>query len=115
MKHLIQGRNNETRLGVESLTFRSWSSKKRCSKPLRHTADKSGVEIVKPYQRQTPPMAYLEANKAIFLSKIGLYIIFNFEHFSAALFDSRTISLRSLRVGGDSAPYFFRQRSHEIS
>ena len=26
VKHLIQGRNNETRLGVEPLTLRSWSS-----------------------------------------------------------------------------------------
>ena len=26
VKHLIPGRNNETRLGVESLTLRSWSS-----------------------------------------------------------------------------------------
>ena len=26
VKHLIQGLNNETRLGVEPLTFRSWSS-----------------------------------------------------------------------------------------
>ena len=26
LKHLIQGRNDETRLGVESLTLRSWSS-----------------------------------------------------------------------------------------
>ena len=26
VKHLIQGRNNETRLGGEPLTLRSWSS-----------------------------------------------------------------------------------------
>ena len=26
VKHLIQGRNNETRLGVEPLTLRSWLS-----------------------------------------------------------------------------------------
>ena len=26
VKHLVQGRNNETRLGVEPLTSRSWSS-----------------------------------------------------------------------------------------
>ena len=26
VKHLIQRRNNETRLGVEPLTWRSWSS-----------------------------------------------------------------------------------------
>ena len=26
VKHLIQGRNNETRLGVEPLTLQSWSS-----------------------------------------------------------------------------------------
>ena len=26
VKHLIQGRNNETRLGVEALILRSWSS-----------------------------------------------------------------------------------------
>ena len=26
VKRLIQGRNNETRLGVEPLTLRSWSS-----------------------------------------------------------------------------------------
>ena len=26
LKHLIQGRNNETRLRVERLTLRSWSS-----------------------------------------------------------------------------------------
>ena len=26
VKHRIQGRNNETRLGVEPLTLRSWSS-----------------------------------------------------------------------------------------
>ena len=26
VKYLIQGRNNETRLGVEPLTLRSWSS-----------------------------------------------------------------------------------------
>ena len=26
VKHLIQGRNNETRLGVKSVTLRSWSS-----------------------------------------------------------------------------------------
>ena len=26
VKHLIQGRNNETRLGVEPSTLRSWSS-----------------------------------------------------------------------------------------
>ena len=38
MKHLIQGRNNETKLGVAPLTLRSWSSQKRRSKPLRHAA-----------------------------------------------------------------------------
>ena len=26
VKHLIQGHNNETRMGVEPLTLRSWSS-----------------------------------------------------------------------------------------
>ena len=39
MKHLIQGRNIDTRLGVEPLTLQSWSSKKRLSEPLRHAAD----------------------------------------------------------------------------
>ena len=39
VKHLIQGRNNETRLGVEALILRSWSSQKRRSEPLRHAAD----------------------------------------------------------------------------
>ena len=41
VKHLIQGRNNETTLGVEPLTLRSWSSKKRRFKPLRHAGDYS--------------------------------------------------------------------------
>ena len=36
VKYLIQGRNNETRLGVEPLTLRSWSSQIRRSKPLHH-------------------------------------------------------------------------------
>ena len=39
VKHLIQGRNNETRLGVEPRTLRSWSSLKLRPKPLRHAAD----------------------------------------------------------------------------
>ena len=29
LKHHVHGRNNKTRLGVEPLTFRSWSSSKR--------------------------------------------------------------------------------------
>ena len=42
VKHLIQGRNNETRLGVELLTLRSGSSQNRRSKPLHHAKDKDG-------------------------------------------------------------------------
>ena len=38
MKHLIQGRNNEDRMGVEPSTLRSWPSQKRRSKPLGHAA-----------------------------------------------------------------------------
>ena len=44
MKHLIQGRNNETRLGVEPLTLRSQPSYKRRSEPLRHAADDYDAE-----------------------------------------------------------------------
>ena len=40
VKHFIEGRNNETRLEVEPLTLRSWSSQKRRFKLLRHAADK---------------------------------------------------------------------------
>ena len=44
VKHLIQGRNNETRLGVEPLTLRSQPSYKRRSEPLRHAVDDYDAE-----------------------------------------------------------------------
>ena len=35
----MQGRSNETSVGVELLTLSSWSSQKRRLEPLRHAAD----------------------------------------------------------------------------
>ena len=38
-RRIIQGRNNETWVGVEPSTLRLWLSWKRCSEPLLHAAD----------------------------------------------------------------------------
>ena len=50
VKHLMQGRKNEARVGVEPSTLRSWPPQKRRSEPLSHAAVKSKGRICTPQQ-----------------------------------------------------------------
>ena len=56
MKHLIQKRNNEARVGVEPSTLRSWPSFKRRSEPLGHAADRLFCGTVKYLSLQWGPL-----------------------------------------------------------
>ena len=84
MKPLIQGRNNETRLGVEPLTLRSWSSTDANVEKSRYIV--IGKNRYR-YITNTNILLYIFILLCIFFSFISI-----FEHSSSSVFYFRTVN-----------------------